>query len=490
MAITLGSNITSLGAQRQLFSISNELSTTFERLSSGQRINRASDDAAGIAVATQLNVSARVFGQAVRNVNDVNSYIAIADGALSQLSAVLTRTQELAEQSANGVYSQEQRGALSSELELLVDEYNRIVESTEFNGKKVFDSRCSSLQLQAGFGNEASLDIKLGESISTTIAGGTPTPGTIETASISIDWLEDFAGTQVLTQALRFQDASAMAQSSYFTFDYSGSSYYVWYDIDGGGVDPGLAGFDGSFQMSINSTDTAAQVASATQGPLATPFESVSGARIGGPLTTITGVFGSGLIPETFVGQFVTVDGNQIYLSSLAGNNTIAEYTDALAAQIDSISGVSASSDGSTVDVSFDTVGDQTDITGSSAIGLLITQGQDEVFAETTRKFTIDGFDISTQESSRIALDEIQLQRSRVITERGNLGAAQSRLSSLLSLLQGQKDLYYQAAGRITDADIATESSNLISANIRQQVSSSILSQANQQPALAIQLLS
>ena len=88
MPITIGSNIASLGAQRQLGKVNESLSSTFEKLSSGLRINKASDDAAGLAIASSLQTNVRVFTHAVRNVNDGVSALNIAEGSLTQLSNI------------------------------------------------------------------------------------------------------------------------------------------------------------------------------------------------------------------------------------------------------------------------------------------------------------------------------------------------------------------------------------------------------------------
>ena len=150
MAITLGSNVASLQAQRRLSNASNALGTTFERLSSGQRINKASDDAAGLAIADSLRANQRVAGVAIRNANDGISTIAIADSALGEIGNVLSRLAELAEQSANGVFSSTQRSALGNEFTALGSEIERIAVTTEFNGVKLL-SGSSAVTLQVGF---------------------------------------------------------------------------------------------------------------------------------------------------------------------------------------------------------------------------------------------------------------------------------------------------------------------------------------------------
>ena len=150
MGITLGSNIASLKAQRTLGLSTEALGRTFERLSSGQRINRASDDAAGLAIADSLKASQRVATVAIRNANDGISTIAIADSALGEIGNVLSRLAELAEQSANGVFSTTQRSALSNEFVALSSEIERIATTTQFNGVTLL-SGGSTLTLQVGF---------------------------------------------------------------------------------------------------------------------------------------------------------------------------------------------------------------------------------------------------------------------------------------------------------------------------------------------------
>lgn len=158
MAITLGSNIASLQAQRRLSIATDSLGRTFEKLSSGQRINRASDDAAGLAIADSLKADQRIATVAVRNANDGISTIAIADSALGEIGNVLSRLAELAEQSANGVFSTDQRSALSNEFVALASEVERIATTTSFNGVRLLSGN-SSVVLQVGFDSASTSQI-------------------------------------------------------------------------------------------------------------------------------------------------------------------------------------------------------------------------------------------------------------------------------------------------------------------------------------------
>ena len=158
MAITIGSNIASLQAQRRLSQATESLGTTYEKLSSGQRINKASDDAAGLAIADSLRANQRVATVAIRNANDGISTIGIADAALGEIGNVLSRLAELAEQSANGVFSTVQRSALQNEFTALGSEIERIAVTTEFNGVKLLSGN-SQLILQVGFNSASTSQI-------------------------------------------------------------------------------------------------------------------------------------------------------------------------------------------------------------------------------------------------------------------------------------------------------------------------------------------
>ena len=158
MAITLGSNIASLKAQRSINIQSNRLSDVFQRLSSGQRINKASDDAAGLAIADSLKADQRIASVAIRNANDGISTIAIADAALGEIGSVLSRLAELSEQSANGVYSTSQRSALANEFTALGSEIERIAVTTVFNGVTLL-SGSAAITLQVGFSSASTSQV-------------------------------------------------------------------------------------------------------------------------------------------------------------------------------------------------------------------------------------------------------------------------------------------------------------------------------------------
>ena len=201
MAITLGSNIASLRAQSRLGKTDLALNKTYEKLSSGLRINTASDDAAGLAIADDLRVKIRIGQIAVRNANDGISTISIADAALGEVQSVLSRLGELAEQSSSGTFSSSQRSAMQSEFLALSSEIERIAVTTEFNGIKLLSS-ASNITLQVGFNSNATSQIVIGN-----------TRGTLESLGLAP------SGSSVLTYSLNANSTELSQSASRLTLD-------------------------------------------------------------------------------------------------------------------------------------------------------------------------------------------------------------------------------------------------------------------------------
>jgi flagellin len=166
MTISFRSNLLSTNAITQLGKTSRALATSYERLSTGQRINSANDDAGGIAVADSLRAQTRLASIAVRNANDGISAIQIADGSMEAISSLLVRMAELAEQSANGAYSVAQRSGLAAEFLAIGSEVQRIAKTTEFNELSLL-SDSSNISIQVGFDNTANSRIEIAAVLAT-----------------------------------------------------------------------------------------------------------------------------------------------------------------------------------------------------------------------------------------------------------------------------------------------------------------------------------
>ncbi len=150
MPLVINTNVAALNSQRQLVKSGDDMSQAMERLSSGRRINTAADDAAGLAISNRMTSQIRGLNQAIRNANDGISLIQTAEGALDETTNILQRMRELAIQSANGIYADEDRTTLDAEVQQLLQELDRIAETTSFNGQKLLDGTLGNVLLQVG----------------------------------------------------------------------------------------------------------------------------------------------------------------------------------------------------------------------------------------------------------------------------------------------------------------------------------------------------
>jgi flagellin len=160
MAQVINTNVFSLNAQRNLNNTQSSLQTSLERLSSGLRINRAKDDAAGLAISDRMTAQIRGLEQAVRNVNDGIGYVQTADGALQEVTNSLQRMRELAVQAATGTVSDSDRVNLNAEYTALQSSISNIKSRTEFNGSALFGA---SVTVQSGANATQTLDVSVSD---------------------------------------------------------------------------------------------------------------------------------------------------------------------------------------------------------------------------------------------------------------------------------------------------------------------------------------
>lgn len=150
MGFRINTNTASLSAQNSLKKVTSETESTFAKLSSGSRISKAADDAAGLAISEKLKAEVRSIKQADRNANDGISMVQVAEGGLNETQNILTRLRELAIQSASDTVSDVERGFTDMEYQNLVQEMDRISKVTEFNGIKLLDGQGGTLDFQIG----------------------------------------------------------------------------------------------------------------------------------------------------------------------------------------------------------------------------------------------------------------------------------------------------------------------------------------------------
>jgi len=181
MGLRINTNIQALNGQRSLHHVNESKQKVFEQLSSGQRINKAGDDAAGLAISEKLKASIRGLKQAERNSNDGISMIQTAEGGLNEVSNILVRLRELSVQAASDTIGDTEREFTNREYQNLVEEVDRIAGSTQFNGTALLNGKGEALEFQVGIGNDPKND-RLSYSPSMTDA----TAGTLGIAGTAI----------------------------------------------------------------------------------------------------------------------------------------------------------------------------------------------------------------------------------------------------------------------------------------------------------------
>lgn len=150
MGLRIQTNMNSVNAQRNLRVNGSGLDTTMERLSSGYRINKSSDDVAGLAISETMKSSLRGMGQAQRNAQDGISFVQVAEGGLNETSSILIRLRELATQAASDTLGEKERGFVDIEVQQLKEELDRIAITTEYSGQKLLDGSSSEMDVQVG----------------------------------------------------------------------------------------------------------------------------------------------------------------------------------------------------------------------------------------------------------------------------------------------------------------------------------------------------
>lgn len=158
MGLRINTNIASLNAQRNLMGTKLGLDKSLEKLSSGYRINRAGDDAAGLAISENLKAQIRGLKQASRNAQDGVSLVQVAEGSLSEISSIMIRLRELAVQAASDTIGPVERQFLNVEYDQLISETDRIADGTEFNGTQLLSGTGSILDFQVGTRNDPNID--------------------------------------------------------------------------------------------------------------------------------------------------------------------------------------------------------------------------------------------------------------------------------------------------------------------------------------------
>jgi len=481
MPLFINSNISSLNARRHLNGANRSLSRSFERLSSGLRINSAADDAAGLAISNRMGAQVRSLNTAVRNGNDGVSLIQTSEGALSESSNILTRMRELSVQAANDTNTASDRSSLQAEIDQLINELNRIGSQTEFNTINLLDGTYQNQTFHVGFKAGQTIAVSIGDMRATALGAEAKTVN--DTVANGGDRIAVGAG--VSTTAITANTELVI----------NGTGIRATVAADDGVSSTGNAASAIAKAAAINEATGVTGVTAVAQATTFTSQVITAGQYSAGDLT-INGV-PVGAINAT---QNLDAD-NQIE----AAINAISGATGVTA--LTNVNGTITltAADGRNIDIVTAGASDALDDFGASqrVQAEIELESLDDFFvggttnvinhqnALVTRDFTntVSAMNLSTKAGANAALGVLDAAIDGVASQRADLGAVQNRLVSTVSNLQSVSENLSAAKSRIEDADFAAETAELTRAQIIQQAGVAMLAQANTSPQAVLSLL-
>ena len=510
MPLYVNTNSGSMQAQRSLTVANTALQTSLQRLSSGQRINTAKDDAAGLGISNRLTTQISGLNQAARNAQDAISLTQVAEGALGEISNNLQRIRELAVQSANATNSSNDRAVLDQEVQQRLQEIDRIATQTNFNGQKILDGTFGSSTFQVGANAGETISLNLSQSA----------------RSNAIGKLADYVnGTTV------YSSGSALgAQGS---------------GVDGNTWTAGqltlTVGSGQAVNINTTSAGTASGQSSSSAWAKAAAINSSGAAGVTAQASTDVAIAWSNV---TTNGYGLSINGTAIF-SSYAGATTALDGATAAAAinAQSSATGVSASwnsslgrmtlssSEGRDITVAntlgagasnlgfqgnINTAGVNNTANGAlsmnTAGGATVTQTyRGTVRLTSSQTIAVGGTNVAnigyTAVSMAVSANAISSGSvtsvanansmmsmadsalSTISTLRGTLGAMGTRIEATINSILVNSENLQAARSRVLDTDYAAETANLTKAQVMQQASTAILSQANAAPQSVLALL-
>jgi flagellin len=480
----INNNIMALNAHRQLAVNQSNAAKSMERLSSGMRINRAGDDAAGLAISEKMRGQIRGLKQASRNAQDGISLIQTAEGALTETHAILQRMRELAVQASSDTNVDElDREAIQNEFNQLKDEIDTIRNNTEFNTQKLLNGGGEGLTATvtgAGkitFGPADPVEEVLGKYTfkftAATEAGGTVT---IDGEEVTLAEDTDAEGLAALindhtTLGARFE---ASAEGDVVTLtERPGEA--TGQDLASGDVTVSGGGNAAIENFAVAVSSVAASAGGELALTITKPFEEGDTLEVGG-------------VTYTFVTGTADATNNEISLDAI-GTTETAQAT-GLATVLGAQDGIaSATAEGSSVIIVPEDVAGGT-FKATFQIGANETQIMSiEIGDMGAEALGLNNVDLSSGETARQAITTINSAINDVSNQRSALGAYQNRLEHTISNLNNSAENLQAAESRIRDLDMAEEIMAFTKNNILQQAATAMLAQANMAPQSVLQLL-
>ena len=488
-------NIAALNSYRNLTGNNSAVSKNLEKLSSGYRINRAGDDAAGLAISEKMRAQITGLNTAQKNAQDGVSLVQTAEGALTEVHSMLNRMVELADQSANGTYDNPvDRANLQKEIASLKDEIDRIADSTNFNGINLLDGSLSTTKLDLAAG-------QLGGAV--TSVKEIPATGT--TSGISG---HDKAKAGEHTLTVEYADENGTLHK-----------VDVKYKIDNAdNKDKAIE----AILKAVSQNDTLSSVFNITKGADSVDFESKvtgsKGAKVVNVSTTDTtsnmdadkAIDGENAKVQTqnagttiAAGDTITLNGKTYEFVKDASTEPTKKGATAVVVGINNdatLGNLNKALESAGIKAEFDANNNQDLVFSATKNGVGLTLQIGDTSADFnqmtvsvgdmhTDALGIADIDISTQAGAKAAVDKIKSAINSVSSTRGDLGAIQNRLEHTINNLSVTAENMTAAESRIRDVDMANEMMAYTKNNILVQSSQAMLAQANQLPQGVLQLL-
>ncbi|WP_436373665.1 flagellin [Cytobacillus sp. BC1816] len=431
-------NIAALNTYRQLNSASTAQSKSMEKLSSGLRINKAGDDAAGLAISEKMRGQIRGLDMASKNAQDGISLLQTAEGALNETHDILQRMRELAVQAGNDTNTTDDRGEIQKEINQLTSEINRIGNTTEFNTQKLING--DKVATTAPGASHVTLS-------GATLTGGAD-PSTDATGTVTIGAVTEGEKLTIGNKSIGFYDSSA---GTYADADAAKLAL---------GTDDVVDIYDTANSTAKSATDIATAVKTAH-------------AAFADEDTTLSGTGAAITVTANATGTA----GNSIALTATAPTTTTGGVT----LQIGANQNQSLTLD----------LGDMR----AHALGITGTAGDagftaaNAVTDGTNNATTEAALDVSTAENAAKAITKIQTAIDSVSAERSKMGAYTNRLEHTINNLGTSSENLTAAESRVRDVDMAKEMMTQTKNSILSQAAQAMLAQSNQMPQGVLQLL-
>ena len=462
-------NITAMNSNRMLGLTTNSLAKSTEKLSSGYRINRAADDAAGLSISEKMRKQIRGLDQASTNAEDGISAVQTAEGALNEVHSMLQRMNELAVQAANGTNSESDRTAIQNEIDQLTTEIDRVSETTKFNetyllkGDKSLDKKYSysygNYNTKVDGAAAFTADKKTGITL-------TYTAGTVDTKQAQDE-------TNELLVALKDNGVKVSAS-------YDGAALSYKLELSGSVADKYTVsgGTNGEFSISDKEGNELMKL-TANGSTITKKGETASATLLASSVTAQTS--------KNSEAKYYDRDGNAIAENSLENYFTMnGNAVDALSGAPKLYDAVGNEVDAKTVKADINSLQDVTaDLTVKLHVGADATTNNQisiNIASMSAKGLGVNGLKVDgTDETNALsAIDTIKASIQKVSDQRSALGAVQNRLEHTISNLDNVVENTTSAESRIRDTDMAEEMVTYSKNNILQQAGQSMLAQANQ----------